>query len=258
MDTNYIAGVCAGAATTIVNHPLDVIKIRLQLHKEPLRILLSQLSLRDYYRGVLPNLIGNISSWGMYFGMYELLKPWISKYTTSSTVVYLGLLMLAGVSTLVITNPIWVVKTRMLGGDHHRSMVKLVLDMINNEGITSLWKGMVPLLFSVGQALLQFTFYDHGKQWVKTTDRENTTTEHVYLLAASKVAAMVIMYPAQVVKARLQYQKESKRMVDIIREAWTQRAFYLGLSANIVRVVPATVTTFVVYERVKAFLAHQL
>lgn len=256
MDVNFVAGLAAGAATTVVNHPLDVVKVKLQLHRQPLRALLLLLSWRDYTRGIGPNLVGNIAAWGMYFGVYEYLKPVTRRYTPLDTALYVALLTMAGILTLVVTNPIWVIKTRMLGGDRHRSLLSLVRDMLRNEGVLSLWKGLVPLLFLVGQALLQFTIYDHGKQWVQRRShrQQNTTYEHVYLLAGSKVAAMTIMYPAQVVKLRLQYQKVPTKVATVVKQVAAERAFYLGLSANIVRVVPATTVTFVVFELVKRWL----
>lgn len=260
MDVNFVAGLTAGAATTVVNHPLDVVKVKLQLHRQPLRHLLSLLSWADYTRGIVPNLVGNVAAWGMYFGVYEYLKPVTKQYTPLDTASYVVLLTIAGVSTLVVTNPIWVIKTRMLGGDRHRHMLGLIKDMVVNEGVLSLWKGLVPLLFLVGQALLQFTIYDHGKKWVQRQHHrlQNTTYEHVYLLAGSKVAAMTIMYPAQVVKLRLQYQKVATLMMQVVKQVAAERAFYLGLSANLVRVVPATTVTFVVFELVKKWLEPKM
>lgn len=255
MDVHFVAGLTAGAATTLVTHPLDVAKIRLQLHQVLLRTLFAQLLVRDWYRGVTPNLIGNVTAWGMYFGMYEQYKRVLMPRLPLDPAAYMALSWCAGLTTLVITNPIWVIKTRMLGGDRHRLAVRLVADMIRTEGVTSLWKGLVPLLFSVGQALLQFTIYDHGKVWVKGRRDTNTTTEHVYLLAFSKVVAMTLMYPAQVIKARLQYSKTRSSLATVIRQVAHERAFYSGISANLVRVVPATTVTFVVYEKTKAYLS---
>lgn len=69
------------------------------------------------------------------------------------------------------------------------------------------------------------------------------------------------MYPTQVIKSRLQNSHQSSTTIlQVTRNLYFNegglRAFYKGLSANIVRVVPATCITFVVYEHVKRILTE--
>ena len=66
------------------------------------------------------------------------------------------------------------------------------------------------------------------------------------------------MYPTQVVRARLQNSHKKSTISTVVRELYSDRrltSFYRGLSANIIRVVPATCITFVVYEKVKRALS---
>lgn len=58
-----IAGFIAGASATLVLHPIDLVKVRLQLSRSPLRsifLALRQNGVRAYYRGLSPNLAGNL------------------------------------------------------------------------------------------------------------------------------------------------------------------------------------------------------
>lgn len=323
-----IAGLSAGFATTIITHPLDIIKIRLQLahtvvakdakdasaaatskHNKPFqsivniirqinqdaRSLAKQASLRSnsvslrqsvgvnyliqYYRGLAPNLIGNVSAWGCYFALYAEFKDYIN--TSNLTIDYFASSSLAGITTSILTNPIWVLKTRIIAkGKNDEGAYKSIIDgirtMVRNEGIASFWKGSIPSMFQVFQASLQITIYDHLKNYLYKTRAPTeavpdpvvdgaaaaslSTTQYLYTSATSKIISTLIMYPTQVVKSRLQNNSQSRHtsIMQVVRNLYFHEggvaAFYKGLSANIVRVVPATCITFVVYEHVKRIL----
>lgn len=287
-----LSGLSAGFSTTILTHPLDVIKIRLQLLSETsktrffaLRNVIARVHesaaieykksngrfrlpyvVRQYYRGLTPNLVGNISAWSLYFTLYAEFKGMIK--TSNATVNYFALSSLAGISTSLLTNPIWVLKTRILGTSRtetnaYKSIWDGIKQIYANEGILSFWKGTIPSLFLVFQGSLQFTFYDHLKNWFQTGDeRKLSTQQYIYSLALSKILSMSVMYPSQVVKSRLQNYNltgEPRNIQSVCKNIWKNegqwRGFYKGISANIFRVLPATCITFVVYESVKNNLA---
>lgn len=308
-----IAGLCAGFATTIITHPLDIIKIRLQLShtitkegntkgrpfqsvldiirqiNQDARSQAKQFSLQStthslrkfigvnyliqYYRGLAPNLIGNISAWGCYFALYAEFKSHI--HTSNLTINYFTSSSLAGITTSILTNPIWVLKTRIIAkstneSGAYRSVWDGIRTMIRDESIASFWKGSIPSMFQVFQASLQITIYDHLKNYIfkKKPNTEGdftavaphlSTAQYLYTSATSKIISTLVMYPTQVIKSRLQNSHQSNTtIVQVIRNLYFKEggflAFYKGLSANIIRVVPATCITFVVYEHVKRIL----
>ena len=76
-----LAGFLAGACSTSLLHPLDLIKVRLQVNASPsthllpaLRSISSQFGFQALYRGLSANLAGSTLSWAIYFGIYEVLK----------------------------------------------------------------------------------------------------------------------------------------------------------------------------------------
>lgn len=302
-----IAGLSAGFSTTIVMHPLDLIKVRLQLssgntnrrfklfydvisnikksaiqdfqnynqkqhapgikHNLLSRSVLPH-TILQYYRGILPNIMGNIAGWSLYFTLYAEFKNRINfsnataNYFTSSTA--------AGVTTGLMTSPIWVLKTRILGttkneAGAYQSAIQGVKQMLAKEGILSFWKGTIPGLFLVLQASLQFTFYDHIKHYQLSkrheSDQRLSTSEYILSSAMSKILSTVITYPTQVIKSRLQ-NSTTKRMsiLAVCRTIWHNegrwRGFYKGVGTNMLRVVPATCITFVSYETVKEILSR--
>lgn len=90
-------GLTAGICSTLVMHPLDLIKVKFQVDSgdskgkgkarlgigREMWFSLGDIGRRDgikgLYRGLTPNLIGNASSWGLYFlwyGVCCLLSFW--------------------------------------------------------------------------------------------------------------------------------------------------------------------------------------
>ncbi len=75
-----VSGLTAGLLSTLCVHPLDLVKTRLQIDRSPtppklgasLRIardvaLKEAGGWRALYRGLTPNAVGNMASWGLYF-----------------------------------------------------------------------------------------------------------------------------------------------------------------------------------------------
>lgn len=116
---NSVAGLAAGGASTIAMHPLDLIKTRMQVTGGRTLSILGTVyrdhGIRGLYRGLGTNLFGGMLGWGFYFAWYGQIKSWIGgKRKVLSGAEYLVSSASAGVLTSVCTNPIWVVKTRML------------------------------------------------------------------------------------------------------------------------------------------------
>jgi len=64
---------------------------------------------------VTTNVWGNGSAWGLYLFSYNILKAWMQKDNDKPLGAEKHLLAgaIAGIGTLSVTNPIWVVKTRL-------------------------------------------------------------------------------------------------------------------------------------------------
>ncbi|POR39576.1 Mitochondrial FAD carrier protein FLX1, partial [Tolypocladium paradoxum] len=76
-----VAGLSAGTVATLVVHPLDIVKTRMQIYRStgpaaaarPTTVALlrsltaNERPLASLYRGLTPNLVGNASSWASFF-----------------------------------------------------------------------------------------------------------------------------------------------------------------------------------------------
>lgn len=117
---NTLGGLSAGGISTVAMHPLDLIKTRMQVSggggtSRIMADLYRSHGFRGLYRGLGTNLVGGMLGWGFYFAWYGQIKRWMSRGRTHlSGTEYLAASASAGLLTSLCTNPIWVVKTRML------------------------------------------------------------------------------------------------------------------------------------------------
>jgi solute carrier family 25 folate transporter 32 len=301
------AGFSAGIVSTLAVHPFDIVKTRLQIEQNErsrpggsLRVMRriaregvdSSTRMRiagvvqNFYRGLMPNMIGNSVSWALYFMFYGNVKDLIRagrSRTNPSTKLgkqelsssdYFVASGVAGVLTAVLTNPIWVIKTRMLSTARsapgaYKSTVQGALSLYREEGVRGFYRGLIPSLFGVSHGAIQFMAYEQLKNYFALSIRGGskdglTNLDFLGLSAASKMFAGSITYPYQVVRARLQTYDAGEKYQgawDVMRKIAKRegiQGFYKGMGPNIVRVLPSTCVTFLVYENVKFYLPRVL
>lgn len=182
-----------------------------------------------------------------------------------------------GAITTALTNPIWVIKTRMLSTGSrapgaYSSFTSGASQIYNAEGLPGFYRGVIPALFGVSHGALQFMAYEHLKLFrsrSKESDslgKDNAGAQELGNLdffaisSLSKVFAGSVTYPYQVIRSRLQTYEARvvyRGAFDVFSQIWTREGlagFYKGLGPNLVRVLPSTWVTFLVYENTKVYL----
>lgn len=158
---------------------------------------------------------------------------------------------IAGSATVMLTNPIWVVNTRMTTRKEHEDDEKLpggtsskkkapstlatLMSLIKDEGATSLFAGVLPALVLVINPILQYTIFEQLKNVVEK--RRRVTAMDTFLLGAlGKLAATSITYPYITVKSRAHVAKKGEQSDGMIgslktivkNEGW--KGLYGGMS----------------------------
>lgn len=294
---NATAGAIAGFATVAAMHPLDVVRTRFQVndgrvsnlptYKNTAHAILTisrSEGLRGLYAGFSPAVLGSTLSWGLYFFFYGRAKQRYSKNGKEKLNPghHLASSAEAGALVCLCTNPVWLVKTRLqLQTPLHQTQLysglyDALTTIMKEEGWRGLYKGIVPSLFlQVSHGAIQFTVYEElrkvivdfkSKRRKQNPDRANNllnSADYAILGGSSKIAAMLLTYPFQVIRARLQQRPSGNgipRYVDswhVIRETARfegLRGFYRGITPNLLKNVPASSITFIVYENVLNFL----
>ena len=277
------AGFSAGVVSCLAAHPLDLLKNRLQLNTQTrsrlgdsFRILRGVVrdegGARALYRGLWPNLLGNSLGWGLYFLFYGNLKDALQRRRGGAEALrsadFFAASITAGLLTGACTNPIWVVKTRMLerGANDpaaYKSMRAGLAHVYATRGLAGLWAGFVPSSLGVLHGAVQFSIYENMKKrrgsQLGGQDRLSNW-EYMYMSGGSKLLAGAITYPYQPIRARLQQYNAAQQysgLFDLLRKTYRNEgflAFYKGVVPNTLRVLPTTVVTFLVYENTKLYL----
>ncbi|KAF2480277.1 mitochondrial carrier domain-containing protein [Neohortaea acidophila] len=335
---NSFSGAMAGMASGIVTCPLDVIKTKLQAQgsfatagvpgKTPstaiiyrglfgtARTILRQDGYKGMYRGLGPMLLGYLPTWAVYMSVYDSSKDWFYTHHYGITEndkwlprVYASLL--AGAFSTIATNPIWVIKTRLMSQVsrtatdgartpwNYTSTIDAARKMYRAEGLGAFYSGLAPALLGLTHVAIQFPLYEYFKQRITGYEMGEAPAEsgkswtNIFgILTAtllSKVCATSATYPHEVLRTRLQTQQRyvqpessngvqgshhsqrlptrpvgssdglryEPRYKGVIRtfkvilreEGW--HAFYNGMGTNMIRAVPAAMTTMLTFESVK-------
>lgn len=151
---------------------------------------------------------------------------------------------IAGSATVLITNPIWVVNTRMTTRKQNKedevlpgatakkapSTIGTLLALLREEGPQALFSGVVPALVLVINPILQYTIFEQAKNVLEKKKRI-TPTVAFFLGALGKLIATSITYPYITVKSRMHVAgsgKGKENMADTMKRIIREEG-YVGL-----------------------------
>eukprot|EP00128_Syssomonas_multiformis_P007118 Colp12_sorted_trinity150504_noHs@10768 len=281
-----IAGITAGFVSTAILHPLDLVKVRMQVQDglktvrpqynntlHAFRTIAAKEGISALYQGLVPNLAGGAMSWGAYFYSYNLMKDRLKAggKKVLGPLEHMFCASVAGATTLLMTNPVWVVKTRMClqvqnASQHvYRGLFDGLRTVWRTEGLAGLYAGLSAGLLGVSHGAVQFMVYEEFKKVLADyrgteTYTQNSTLEYIMMATSAKLTATTVTYPFQVLRSRIQQQDASVRYRGLVSSAvriWRRegfQGFYRGLGPQSIRVLPATCITFVVYEKLSTYL----
>ena len=136
-----------------------------------------------------------------------------------------------GTCSTLVTNPIWVIKTRLMSqsssraSNHvrapwqYRNTLDAARKMYRYEGLKSFYSGLTPALFGLTHVAVQFPLYEVFKsrftgigpgQKESQEDRSKNFLGLSLAVFLSKVIASTATYPHEVVRTRLQTQQRSQ------------------------------------------------
>ncbi|KAG9257467.1 putative peroxisomal membrane protein PMP47B [Emericellopsis atlantica] len=166
---------------------------------------------------------------------------------------------IAGSATVIITNPIWVVNTRVttrkqstevdpesgeLKPTRAPSTIGTLMALLKNEGPQALFAGVLPALVLVINPILQYTLFEQMKNAVEKK-RKVTPTIAFFLGALGKLFATSVTYPYITVKSQMHVAAHSDRkegMTEALRRVVRSEG-YAGLYKGIGPKVTQSVLT---------------
>ncbi|KAL6045296.1 Nicotinamide adenine dinucleotide transporter 1, chloroplastic [Balamuthia mandrillaris] len=275
-------GAVAAVLTNFTLYPLDLLRTRLQAqaHKEVLaksrfraiRAVLTQTwqqgGVRGFYVGLIPGLIGPTTAWASFMLAYKWGQQ--NPYLVDALNVQRGGRLAdfiaglqAGVVMTLVTNPIFVVKTRMQTSPSDNHFLRVMYEVFKIEGLRGMYRGLVPALPLTCHGAVHFTFFEWFKRmFLSRPNRSSESLNAWETLAAassSKLCAAALTYPLQVIKTCLQTQKGSEGlplriMIVNIYSKNGLRGYYSGFLPHLMRTVPSSTITLFLIERLTQLL----
>lgn len=281
VTTHLLAAGCAAAVSAVAVQPLDVLKTRLQTNVALKKNLFANMrhifkheGTRGLYRGLGPTLGSVVPSISIYFALYNTIKTKLgcpSGDPLRDVVAQSAAAGLASSATAAITNPLWLIKTRLQtqpvykNQSHTKSTLQTFRAIIREEGVRGLYKGLGASFLASSQAMVQFPIYEELKVLMCSSDKSNIKRNTCSYLAASAISASlacILTYPSEVVRARLQAQGHV-RIYDGIFHAFRKifvlegmSGLYRGLFTSLVKMTPAHAISFTTYEFMLRFLTN--
>ncbi|EIM21323.1 putative succinate:fumarate antiporter [Wallemia mellicola] len=291
LSTHLIAGGVAGAAEALVCHPLDTIKVRMQLSKsrqakglKPLgfyqtgKYIIGRESVFGLYKGLGAVLSGIVPKMAIRFASFEQYKLWLGSHegTLSPGKVFIAGLGAGTTEAVAVVTPMEVVKIRLQSQQHsmmdpldvpkYRNAAHALYTIVKDEGISTLYRGVS--LTALRQATNQganFTAYQQLKAVSYSYQPQYNGTElpswqTVILGLISGAAGPLTNAPIDTIKTRIQKAQKVpgetaiSRLMGVATDMWKQEgvaSFYKGIAPRILRVAPGQAVVFSVFEKVK-------
>ncbi|KAL0258668.1 hypothetical protein SLS55_006167 [Diplodia seriata] len=226
-----LAGAGGGLLSMALTYPLITLSTRAQVESkraqsstlDAAKRIIQREGISGLYAGLESALFGISVTNFVYYYWYEWTRAGFEKAAIKAgraskkltTVESMIAGAIAGSATVLLTNPIWVVNTRMTARKSESneqlpgskpakpaSTIGTLLSIIKDEGFTRLFAGVVPALVLVINPILQYTFFEQLKN-VLEKRRRVTPTDSFYLGALGKLLATSITYPYITVKSRM-------------------------------------------------------
>ncbi|XP_065176573.1 kidney mitochondrial carrier protein 1-like [Sycon ciliatum] len=181
---NVLAGMVAGTCASCIANPTDVLKVRMQAQRggcvnskslmASFGEIYHQEGLRGLWRGVGPTAQRAAVVAGVELAMYDWVKVQAIRrqYMADDIPLHFTSSFIAGFAGAIASNPIDVVKTRMMnqkvvpGNDQlYKSSLDCAVRTARNEGVMALYKGFVPLYLRLGPwNIIFFITYEQLKK----------------------------------------------------------------------------------------------
>ena len=274
---NFVQGGLAAMCGSAASHPLDLLKVRLQVAEgggpragpwSIARQVVAESGLRGLYRGLSASLLRQAAYSSTRFGVYDWAKGALGGGVSDAQLplwakVASGLA--AGGVGAVVANPADVTLVRMQADGrlpaaqrrNYRNALHGVGSIVREEGVLALWKGAsAASLRAMIVTASQFAAYDQFKHAMIELGMADGPLTHILGGFMAGVVASVTSTPVDVVKTRMQncapgqYRNPLDCALKTVRGEGP-RALYKGFVPTLVRQAPYLVVMFVTLEQCK-------
>ncbi|KAJ2997008.1 hypothetical protein HDV02_005952 [Globomyces sp. JEL0801] len=264
-----------GILSMALTYPLITISTRSQVDSKEVKLsqlqtakkILKDEGVQGLYAGMNSALFGIAVTQAVYYYWYEMIKAGFEAKLAAGQAISIVESMItgsiAGTFTSLITNPIWVINTRLLVKDDSGNKKEKIgfkqaaLKIYKEEGVVGFWRGIVPALILVINPVIQYTVFERLKAWWEIKKKDLSAFDFFLLGAISKLCATSLTYPYIVVKSRMHLKnkdsnvKSEGNLLDAFKRIFKNegiKGFYNGIESKLVQSVLTAAFTFAFKE----------
>jgi solute carrier family 25 protein 33/36 len=289
----FLSGGVAGTVAACITNPLEVIKTQLQSSNKELlkarghpvaiaQAIMDRDGVAGFWRGLPPTLVGIVPSRSAYFYAYQRTKTFLNPTLPEggpANALIAG--FFAGIVGNTLTNPIWMVRTRMqllidhtAGQRQYAGYGDAIRTIFREEGVGGFYKGITASYWGCAEGAFQFLIYEQFKS--RLIERQNQHRQalglrptqelpkatYFWAAAASKAIAAVATYPHEVARTRMREQARSGifkyrgmwQTLGVMAKEEGAKSMYAGMGVHMMKVVPNSALMFLTYEIVRGWL----
>jgi adenine nucleotide transporter 17 len=239
-----LAGAGGGILSMILTYPLVTLSTRAQVESKraetaflsAVRKIVAREGVSGLYAGLDSAVFGISVTNFVYYYWYEWTRAFFeaaatragraSKRLTTVESIIAG--AIAGSATVILTNPIWVINTRMTTrkqreeqgkqpeGATNATTIGTLLALLRDEGPQSLFRGVGPALVLVINPILQYTLFEQMRNAIEHK-RRITPTLAFLLGALGKLFATSVTYPYITLKSQMHVADKRSRSEGMVQ-----------------------------------------
>jgi adenine nucleotide transporter 17 len=261
-----VSGGLSAFSSSAILHPLEVIRTKLQALPEAQNMwtfiskLYAKEGIKGFYAGFSAQVLTNVISYAVYFLLYRLLQRYFLA-EGRSLMGHVKVSVEAGLGATIMNTPMWVVSSRLMK-DGHQSILQCIQSIIEHEGISGLWKGLMASLMLVSNPVINFVSYEFLKDRLLGKRLKPSTAAYFLIAALSKAIATFATYPLLTIRTRQQLTKDQAlSQLQVVREllrtdgVW---GLYRGIHTKVVQTVLNTAVIMATHEQLAVVLTRLL
>jgi solute carrier family 25 carnitine/acylcarnitine transporter 20/29 len=238
-NNDFFYGLCGGFSGTIISHPFDTIKTRVQTNT--VSTIKQAVQMKNLYSGLTAPLIGIMFEKSIVFGFYEKSKQYgFSNFTSG---------LIGGFMSTIVVTPIDRIKINLQNKEKN---IKSILNPRN------LYKGFTPTIFRETPGFGIY-FYTYNKLTERFNAGSNLAKSFMFG-SLSGLSAWIFIYPSDLIKTRYQSAKNGNiTLLQTVKTILTTnnnsnnpiksfKNLYSGFNLAILRAMPLHGGVFMGYE----------
>lgn len=285
---DLVAGSLGGIALVYVSQPMDTVKVKMQtfphLYQNMINCTVSTFKrdgfFRGLYAGTVPALIANVAENSVVFAAYGACQNLVATIGRKPSVSELTALdnatagFLAAFFSSFTLCPTELIKCKLQALREtqqnkpnekvkHISPYQLTKQILRAEGIPGMFRGLTSTFArEMPGYFFFFGGYEATRELLAKPGQSKDDIGPLNTMAAGAVGGVALwtaIFPADVIKSRIQVQSLTHSMTRVGMEIIRKEGFlalYNGLQPTIVRTIPATAVLFVVYEYSKKLMTE--